>query len=509
LKRDATRLAAATPAVHRGERMVEPHATAVVLLVTGVLVGVAALLSRASGRIGLPVALGFLLVGMLAGSEGIGRIPFEDYALTLRFGTTALALILFDGGLHTPLGALREAIRPAALLATAGVAGTAALVAIAARAVGFAWQGALLLGAIVSPTDAAAVFSVLRSSGVQLRKRVGLVLELESGLNDPMAVLLTLALTQASIGRGLSVRRALLEGALELAVGALGGIAVGWLGRWILVRSQLAAAGLYPVVTISLALVAFAGPTLLHGSGFLAVYIAGVILGNARLPYHGGLSRVHDAIAWLAQVGMFLLLGLLVFPSRLLAVAGRGLSLGLFLALVARPIVVALCLIPFRMPLREMAYIGWVGLRGAVPIILATFPVLAGVPDAKGIFDVVFFIVVVNAIVPGWTVPRAARLLRVGGEAPPAPPALVEIHSTRPLHGDVLSFVIEKASAAAFSPISELPFPPGAAVMLVVRGSELIAARGSTRLEPDDHVYVFCLPADRAFVQLMFGRAEE
>jgi cell volume regulation protein A len=156
-----------------------------------------------------------------------------------------------------------------------------------------------------------------------------------------------------------------------------------------------------------------------------------------------------------------------------------------------------------------MAYIGWVGLRGAVPIILATFPVLAGVPDAKGIFDVVFFIVVVNAIVPGWTVPRAARLLRVGGEAPPAPPALVEIHSTRPLHGDVLSFVIEKASAAAFSPISELPFPPGAAVMLVVRGSELIAARGSTRLEPDDHVYVFCLPADRAFVQLMFGRAEE
>jgi len=192
--------------------MGEPHATAVVLLVTGVLVGVAALLSRASGRIGLPVALGFLLVGMLAGSEGIGRIPFEDYALTLRFGTTALALILFDGGLHTPLRALREAIRPAALLATAGVAGTAALVAIAARVLGFAWQEAFLLGATVSPTDAAAVFSVLRSSGVQLRKRVGLVLELESGLNDPMAVLLTLALTQASIGQGLSGGRALLEG---------------------------------------------------------------------------------------------------------------------------------------------------------------------------------------------------------------------------------------------------------------------------------------------------------
>jgi cell volume regulation protein A len=489
--------------------MLEPHATAVVLLIAGVLVGTAALLSRASGRIGMPVALGFLIVGMLAGSEGIGRIAFEDYALTLRAGTAALVLILFDGGLHTPLGAFREALKPAAVLATAGVAGTAALVALATHLLGFGWREALLLGAVVSSTDAAAVFSVLRVSGVQLRKRVGAVLELESGLNDPMAVLLTLALTEAATGKAFSTGAAILEGVLELAVGALGGLAVGWLGRFVLARAQLAVGGLYPVLTLSLALVAFGAPTLLHGSGFLAVYVAGVILGNAPLPYHGGLSRVHDAVAWLAQVGMFLLLGLLVFPSRLLAVAGAGLAIGLFLALFARPLMVALCLLPFRMPLREIAYVGWVGLRGAVPVILATFPVLAGVPDAKRIFDVVFFIVVVNAIVPGWTIPLAARLLRVGGEAPPAPPALVEIHSTRPLHGDVLSFVIEKASAATGSRIADLPFPDGAAVMLVVRGSDLIAARGSTLLQVGDHVHVFCQPADRAFVELMFGRAEE
>jgi cell volume regulation protein A len=489
--------------------MLEPHATAVVLLIAGVLVGTAALLSRASGRIGMPVALGFLIVGMLAGSEGIGRIAFEDYALTLRAGTAALVLILFDGGLHTPLGAFREALKPAAVLATAGVAGTAALVALATHLLGFGWREALLLGAVVSSTDAAAVFSVLRVSGVQLRKRVGAVLELESGLNDPMAVLLTLALTEAATGKAFSTGAAILEGVLELAVGALGGLAVGWLGRFVLARAQLAVGGLYPVLTLSLALVAFGAPTLLHGSGFLAVYVAGVILGNAPLPYHGGLSRVHDAVAWLAQVGMFLLLGLLVFPSRLLAVAGAGLAIGLFLALFARPLMVALCLLPFRMPLREIAYVGWVGLRGAVPVILATFPVLAGVPDAKRIFDVVFFIVVVNAIVPGWTIPLAARLLRVGGEAPPAPPALVEIHSTRPLHGDVLSFVIEKASAATGSRIADLPFPDGAAVMLVVRGSDLIAARGSTLLQVGDHVHVFCKPADRAFVELMFGRAEE
>jgi cell volume regulation protein A len=218
---------------------------------------------------------------------------------------------------------------------------------------------------------------------------------------------------------------------------------------------------------------------------------------------------VHDAIAWLAQVGMFLLLGLLVFPSRLVAVAVPGLALGLFLALVARPLVVTLCLLPFRMPMREILYVSWVGLRGAVPIILATFPVLAGLPHAKALFDIVFFIVVANAVVPGWTVPRAARLLRVGGDAAPAPPALVEIHSTRQLKGDVVSFLIEKASAVAGSRISELPFPDGAAVMLVVRGSELIPPRGSTLLQPGDHVHVFCRPEDRGFVELMFGREEE
>ncbi|MCA1826317.1 MAG: potassium/proton antiporter [Myxococcales bacterium] len=489
--------------------MNEPHATAIALLAAGVLIAVAALFSRASGRIGLPVALGFLIVGILAGSEGIGGVAFEDYRLTLRVGTAALALILFDGGLHTPLGALRESIRPAAVLATLGVAGTAALVAVVARALGFPWLQAFLLGAIVSSTDAAAVFSVLRVSGIQLRRRVGMVLELESGLNDPMAVLLTLALTAAASGERVTARGAIVEGLLELAVGALGGIAVGLGGRRVLGGARLAAAGLYPVLTVGIALIAFAAPTLLHGSGFLAVYVAGVVLGNSRLPHHGALARWHSAIGWLAQVVMFLLLGLLVFPSRLLVVSGVGLTLGLFLALLARPLVVTLCLLPFRMPWREVLYVGWVGLRGAVPIILATFPVLAGAPGAQRLFDVVFFVVVVNAIVPGWTVPRAARLLKVGGEAPPAAPALVELQTTRPLNGEVLSFVVEKASAVAGSRISELPFPEGAAVMLVVRGDQLLPARGATVLAPGDHVSVFCLPPDRGFVELLFGRIEE
>jgi cell volume regulation protein A len=482
----------------------EPHATALFLFAIGALLCIATIMSRASGRIGLPVALGFLAVGMLAGSEGLGRIPFEDYALTLRVGTTALALILFDGGLHTPASAFKAAFKPAAVLATVGVAGTALLASLAARAFGFAWRDALLLGAVVSSTDAAAVFAVLKMSGVHLRHGVGVILELESGFNDPMAVLLTLALT-----RGLTVREGLVEGILELVVGALGGVAIGLLARALLPRVKLGAAGLYPVLTVCVALLAFSAPTLLRGSGFLGVYLAGVLLADARLPYRGGLLRVHDALAWLSQVGMFLLLGLLVFPSHLLAVAPRGLALALFLAIVARPLVVLICLLPFRIPLRQIACVGWVGLRGAVPIILATFPVLEGVPRGREIFDLVFFVVVVNAIVPGWTVPWVSRKLGVGTDAKPAPPAVLEIQSSRPLGSEVLSFLIEPASAVAGSRIADLPFPEDAAILLVVRGDEPIAARGSTVLQAGDHVHLFCKPADRAFIDLLFGREEE
>jgi potassium/hydrogen antiporter len=482
----------------------EPHATAVFLFSVGALLCIATVLSRASGRIGLPVALGFLGVGMVAGSEGLGGIAFEDYGLAMRVGAAALALILFDGGLHTPLPAFKSVFRPAAVLATAGVAGTAFLASLAARAMGFDWREALLFGAVVSSTDAAAVFSVLKMSGVQLRHGVGLLLELESGLNDPMAVLLTLALA-----RRLTWSAGLLEGLLELAVGAVGGIAIGLAARALLPRAKLAAAGLYPVLTVSIALIAFSAPTLLHGSGFLAVYLAGVLLGDARLPYQSGLLRVHDALAWLAQVGMFLLLGLLVFPSRLLSVAPHGLALALFLAVIARPLVVLLCLLPFRMPIRHIACVGWVGLRGAVPIILAIFPVLEGVPRGREIFDLVFFVVVVNAVVPGWTVPWVAKRLGVGTDAKPSPPALLEIQSSRPLSSEVLSFLIDPASAVAGSRIADLPFPDDAAILLVVRGDHPIAARGTTVLQPGDHVYLFCKPQDRAFVDLLFGREEE
>jgi cell volume regulation protein A len=492
----------------------EPLPTALLLTIFGVLLAISALFSRASQRVGVPVALLFLGIGVLAGSEGIGGIPFNDYRLAFRLGTVALTLILFDGGLNTSPAQVRRVLAPAALLATVGVVGTAALVAAAAHWLGFEWPVAMLLGAVVSSTDAAAVFAVLRGSGLSLKRRVGTTLELESGINDPVAVILTTVLTSYLVNPASSPGwRVALEVVREIVVGGALGLAIGYGGRALLARYRLPAGGLYPALTLALALLAFGVPTLVHGSGFLAVYLAALVLGDGPLPYRAGLLRVHDALAWLSQIAMFLVLGLLVFPTRLAGVAGAGIALALFLAVVARPLVVALCLAPFRgtrfrYTRTDIAYVGWVGLRGAVPIVLALFPVLAGAPGAERIFDVVFFIVVANAVIPGMTVPWVTRRLGLASDEPPAPQAVLEIESMQPLDGAILSFYVDEALAVAGMPLAELPFPDGTAVTMIVRGKTLVAPKGGTMLLPGDHVYVFAREADRPLMQLLFGRAE-
>jgi len=487
----------------------EPLTTALALLAFGVLMAVSVLFSRATEWLRLPVALVFLLIGMLAGSEGIGGLEFENYAFTFRWGTVALVLILFDGGLNTPLASLRQAWRPAAMLATLGVLGTAALVALGARALGFPWSQAALLGAVVSSTDAAATFAVLRSSGLNLKRRVAVTLELESGANDPAAVILTIAVTGAIVQGGTLGWPVLADMLVQLAIGVIGGIAIGHGGRLLVRAARLPAGGMYPVLSIAIASLAFAVPTLMLGSGFMAVYIAGMILGNGPIPYRSGLLRVHDALAWLAQVFMFVLLGLLAFPSRLLDVAAVGLALALFLAVVARPAVVLFLLAPFRYPWREKVYIAWMGLRGAVPIVLATYPVMAGAEGARHVFDVVFFVVVVSALVPGGTVTWVTRRLGLQAPEPVRPQAVLELSSTQPLDAEILSFYIEPESAVAGSRIADLPFPEGAAVTLIVRGTELLPAKGGTVLQPGDHVFVFCRREDLGYVQLLFGRLEQ
>ncbi|MFI4871077.1 MAG: potassium/proton antiporter [Phycisphaerales bacterium JB061] len=487
----------------------EPAASAVLLLVFGLLMAFSVFFTRTLDRLGVPVVLLFLGLGMLGGSEALGGVSFDNHAFAYRIGTIALILILFDGGFNTSYRAIRESALPSGLLATLGVLLTAGLMAGVARLLGMNWPEALLLGAIVSSTDAAAVFAVLRGGGLQIKKRPRRILEVESCINDPMAVILTVAMIEVVGGGNVSPLMLVALVPLELVVGAAIGIGIGLAGRWLLARLRIRSSGLFPVATLACGFVAYGLATLFWGSGFLAVFAAGTVLGNGSLPYKAGLARVHDAIAWLSQVTMFLMLGLLVFPSKLLPVAGQGLVLGLALALVARPLATWLCLLPMRLPANEVKYICWVGLRGAVPIILAMFPVMADIPGADRIFHIVFFIVVVSAIVPGASIVPSTRWLGVGDREAPSPSAAIEMHSLQNLDGEIRVYHIESTVAACGATFAEIQFPEHASAILVVRGTELIAARGKTRIQENDHVYIFLKPQDEPYIGLLFGNHTE
>ena len=484
----------------------EPSNLAVALLAAGAVVVLAAVATRATRRGPVPLALLFLLIGMLVGSEGIGGVHFDDHVLAYRIGTIALVLILFDGGLSTRFDRVRAHLRPAIGLATVGVVITAAVLAAGGRLLGLSWTEALLIAAIVSSTDAAAVFSVLRGSGLNLQQRVSATIELESGMNDPMAVILTAAMTEVALSGTLAIGTLAWQVPVQLAVGTALGIAVGLGCREALVRLPPAAMGLLPVVTTASAAIAYGAATLLWGSGFLAVYVAGLVLGNRYVPDRTGLRRVHDFLAWSSQVALFLTLGLLVFPSELVGVIAIGLGIALLMVFVARPIAVVLCLAPFRYPAREVAYIAWVGLRGAVPIVLATYPLLMGVPAGDRLFNVIFFVVVVNVALQASTVRAATRIVGLEEPAPPPPEASVEITSMSRLDARVGCYHVDARAAVAGATLAEVPFPDEAAVMMVVRGTHVLPARGALRFEPGDHVYVFCRPEDEAAIALWFGQ---
>lgn len=401
-----------------------PELTAMAMAAGGLLLAVSCLLSRVGNSFSLPVSLLFLVVGMLAGCDGPGGIEFDDFPLAHAAGTTALAAVLFAGGLQTRFRCLKTAIAPASILASVGVLGIAGITALGSYRLGLPWEEAWLVGAIVGSTDASSVFSVLQ--GVTLPKRVAATIELESGLNDPMAVILTLAMTSQMLGQPLSASALGWQILQQITIGAAFGLAVGYAARTVLIRMPLSTPALTPVLTLGCALLAFGVPAMMDGSGFLAAYLAGMVVGNAPVPQREQLLHVHDSMSWLGQVSMFLLLGLLVNPSQLPRVAAYGIAIAFLIAFVARPVTVFLCLLPFRMNWREKLFIAWVGLRGAVPIILATVPVLRAeghsyrVGEALDVFDIVFFVVVVSAFVPGATVQYAARWLGLDSSDVPA-----------------------------------------------------------------------------------------
>ena len=382
------------------------------LLVAAALIIVGIISSKFSARLGLPVLVLFVGVGMLAGSDGLGGIAFDNYVLAHGVGTVALAIILFDGGLSTRTAAVRVALRPAFMLATLGVVITTGIVALAGM-----WLldlpplAAILLGSIIGSTDAAAVFSVLRTSGIHVRKKLASILEVESGANDPMAVFLTVATIQVMTGVREPGPGLILMFALQMGIGALVGVGIGRGSVWAINRVRLEAAGLYPLITAAAGILAYGAAATLGGSGFLAVYVAGITIGNAELVFRRGTLLFNDAAAWLGQIVMFVMLGLLAFPSRLDEVFVSGIIVSVVLIFIARPAAVAAILIPFGIRPREIAFISWAGLKGAVPIVLATYPLMLGVPLGGALFDLVFFVVLLSTILQGWSLPFVARRL--------------------------------------------------------------------------------------------------
>ncbi|ASP17661.1 K+/H+ antiporter [Neisseria sp. KEM232] len=461
-------------------------------LIIALLLFISVVASRVSTRFGMPLLLVFLGVGMLAGDEGPGGIGFDSFAGANMIGQMALAVILLDGGLRTRFDSFRLALKPAAVLASWGVVATVGLLgAFATFFLGTDWKMGLLMAAIVGSTDAAAVFSLMRSSGVRLNSRILATLELESGCNDPMAILLVSALIGLIMNpaeTGAAQMLTLL--AKQLGLGLLFGYLAGKVLARILERISLAE-GLYAILIASGGLLVFATTNLLGGSGFLAVYLAGVFIGNSRNSSTEHVLNVMDGLAWLAQASMFLVLGLLVSPARLLENWTNALVIAAFLILVARPLAVWTSLKFFRYNPREVAYISWVGLRGAVPVTLAITPLMAGVPDALKLFDVAFAVVILSLLIQGTTIPFFARLLKVVLPPKPEPLAQREIWLADKLAVSLQSFKVEAGSDAENSHPSAMTrdrFSDGQ-IFALLRGDQTVAVLPSTQMQAGDVVW--------------------
>jgi cell volume regulation protein A len=460
-----------------------------------------------SARLGAPLLLVFLGLGMLAGEDGPGGIQFDDFQAAYLIGSVALAVILFDGGLRAERDAVRRALLPSLTLATVGVIVTAAIVGlVAVVAFGVSWPQGLLIGATVASTDAAAVVSLLHLRKLDIHARVSATLEVESGINDPMAIFLTVLLVELLFRSRASFDfHAVVLFATEMGGGTAIGVLGGYLLLWLVNRLD-AASGLYPILALAGALFLFGGAQTVGASGFLAVYLAGLILGNHRHRASQVIERFLDGFAWLSQIVLFLMLGLLVTPSALAPMVIPSLVIAATLILVARPIAVALCLLPFRFSKRETLFIAWVGLRGAVPIYLAIIPVLAGAPGGPIFFSIAFIVVMVSLIVQGWTVAPLARLLKL--DLPPhATVARLDIDLPARLEHDnaIAGYRLEPRSVAAGRTIDALPLPPSARLLALIRDGAVSTGETAPRLAPGDYLLMLARPDDLTLLDRILG----
>jgi cell volume regulation protein A len=482
-----------------------------VLLVGAVLLLMGVVGSKLSSRLGVPSLLFFVAVGILAGSDGPGGIAFNNPSLVSGMGMVALAFILFAGGIDTPRGSITPVWKPALSLSTFGVVITAGAVACFARyALGASWSEGWLLGAVVSPTDAAAVFSVLRSSGMRLRGRTQALLEAESGSNDPMAVFLTLACIQLVLyPNETDMGDLALAFVRNMSIGIAFGLALGWVAVRLINRLKLDSEGLYPVVTISVVAGVFGATQLAGGNGFLAVYLAGLVMAHTEMLHRRSLVRFHDGLSWLMQILMFLTLGLQVFPGRLPQVALSGIALALFLIVIARPVAVFLSLIFARLRFSQKLFVAWVGLRGASPIILATFPLSAGVNRADEMFHLVFFAVLASLLIQGTTLGWMARRLDLARPMERRTKYPIEYVPAQRWASEMVEIELPDRSPLDGVRIMDAGFPRSALVILVGREDDFLAPNGSTVLAAKDRLLVLANKTDVSLLRQLVGAREE
>ena len=475
------------------------------LLYAGALLGMGLAVSLLATRLRMPGLILVLALGMAVGSDGTDWIQFgddrRDFELARTVGIVALSLILFEGGLAAGFHEIRPVLAPAVALALVGTVITAVLTGLLASWLfDFSLLEGLLVGSILASTDGAAVFAILRGS--TLRRRLARTLEGEAGLNDPVAVLLVLGFSEWLVDPEFGIADMAADFVVELSIGLAVGLVTGLVSVWSLRRVTLASAGLYPVTSIAVVAVAYGAGDVLHGSGFLAVYIAGLVLGTARTPARRTIATFHDGLAWIAQLAMFLTLGLLVFPGDLADVAFEGTILALLAAAVARPLSVIATTWFAHFELREQVVLGWAGLRGAVPVVLALFPVIDEVPGSENLFNIVFFAVVLSTLLQGSSFEALARRLGVTTTQAAIPAPLIEPAALRRLGAEIIEFQVEREHAAAGARVRELGLPRDALLNLIVREGQAIPPRGSMRVEAGDRLHV--LVRQEAAVE--FGR---
>ncbi|MBG5918825.1 potassium/proton antiporter [Providencia stuartii] len=476
------------------------------ILLTSILILLGIFSSKLSARLGLPMLVMFLFIGMLAGEDGIGQIAFNNVNVSYAVGSLALALILFDGGLQTSVKSIRLVWKPAFTLATFGVLITAGITGLAAAYIlGIPLLEGLLLGAIVGSTDAAAVFSLLRNAGIYLNERLQSTLEIESATNDPMAIFLTVGLLQLLMNQTASGTELLLLFVSQMGIGTIVGLSVGWISIKIINKIKLLATGLYPVLVAACGLLSFGLASNLQGSGFLSIFVTGVVIGNARFVFQRNTFLFHDGLAWLSQIIMFVMLGLLVNPSSLLEVWFEGLVIALVLTFIARPIAVVPVLRFFGFTREEITLVSWVGLRGSVPIILAIFPFIYGLPGANLIFDVVFFVVLISATLQGSTLPYVARKLNLMQPPPLLPAATLDITAVDQIDADLVEYTLGEDCSAVGRRLSQLALPDQTVIAMITRGKGVLPPRGSTKLFADDHLFVVLKPENRPFLERLFS----